>query len=746
MRPLIGIGVVLAATIALVAGLPAAASAQLTLGGFNVEGEVEGGYRFYLDRPARSQRGKFEEYRDLPENPFLGILQLRLFRPDESYSVDFGGSKWGQEDQEFTLGAGRLGVWRFDFEWNQIPHIYSTTARFLATETDRGVFVLPTPRPSPTTHNSARRLDEISTRWDTARISLVLTPTPDFDVTAEYTRIRKDGDRPFGMAFGSPGGNFYEILEPIEHTIHDFRLRAALARERWQLQFGYALSIFQNDLKAVIADNPCFGLIAVLPAGCGASDGGPTATARGQTSLPPDNMAHTVTLAGGVSLPLRTRINGNLSYSLRLQNDSFLPHTINPALAADPDLRLPQRDLNGTQHVFLVNVFANSRPFPVPLTLSAKYRFFELKDLSDEIRFPGHVVDDREPVVRDPRLAGRWEYARHNADVDARYQFIQPLAVTLGVGWERWDRNEHREVPLSDEYFAKVAVDVTPFDWLAGRLTYRPSIRRIDEYHTAAHLEHAVVEDPGAAAQGQSLLLRKFDEAERDRQQVELLLHFTPVDTLTISPIGRYRWDDYVDSILGLQREESWAVGFDVGWTPTPRLSMSLSYLHERIERRMRSRSRIVVGGVVGDFPDYDWVSNMSDTVDTITASVRTTLIPSKLEWLTSASYAFALGRIDNSNPVAPTSGTDAQNLTATAKPFPAFQDELFRLETALRYHFAKSWTATLGYAYEMFQKNDWRTDQLNPFVPGISSIWLGNNARNYDAHLMTMTVGYRFR
>ena len=77
------------------------AAAQFSLEGMNVEGEVEAGLRFLPDRPSRTERGKFEEYRDFTQGPFVQGLQLRIFRPDESYSTSFSGAKWGQQDQEF---------------------------------------------------------------------------------------------------------------------------------------------------------------------------------------------------------------------------------------------------------------------------------------------------------------------------------------------------------------------------------------------------------------------------------------------------------------------------------------------------------------------------------------------------------------------------------------------------------------------------------------------------------------------
>jgi hypothetical protein len=79
---------------------------------------------------------------------------------------------------------------------------------------------------------------------------------------------------------------------------------------------------------------------------------------------------------------------------------------------------------------------------------------------------------------------------------------------------------------------------------------------------------------------------------------------------------------------------------------------------------------------------------------------------------------SYALGRIDTRNPTAPVSSTAALNFTAQAKPFPAFEDE-----------------------------HDWRADKLNPFVPTAgSSIWLGNDLRNYTAHTIGVVIRYSLR
>ena len=741
--PIVGTWRTLAlAGFALVA-LANSASAQTQLFGFNLEGELNLDGRIFVERPPPQDRAMFEQYRDMPEAPF-GSFRFRLFKPDESYSLDIGGDLIGQKDQSYFLSTGRLGLWGFDFSWDQIPHTLSTDARSLETQTSTGVFVLPSPRPPLSAYNLAP-FQDVRTQWDIARFSGTWTPTLDLDLKADYTLTRKNGDRPLSMAFGSPGNNFVEFIQPIDQTIHDFRIHASYAGEWWQVQGSYTLSIFQNGLDSLTAANPCFGLKAPSPpAGCGADANG--ASANGRLSVAPDNMANTISLAGAVNIPFwRTRLSANVSYSLRTQDDTFLPHTNNPTLAQSPSLVLPASNLDGIVQTVLFNLNAVSRPLP-PLTLTAKYRLYDLIDDSNELVFPGHVINDR-TLVKEPRQNGQYSYLKQNLDVDARWRFGTPAALTGGFGWEYWDRNEHREAPTTNEYFGKLALDVTPVDWFLGRLTYIPSVRRISDYNTDAHLQHSVVEDDPSslAGQGQSFLLRKFDEANRNRQRIDLMLQFTPLETLTISPIGGYRYDDYPDSSLGLQNAETWTLGIDVGWSPIEWLSFSAGYEYEFGKTHQQSRSREQTGTTIFDFPDFTWTSENVDRIQTVYAGIRATLIPKLLEWTLGFAYQTANGQVNTSNPVKPTSGTAAQDANATAKPFPATDESLIRLGTAIRYAFWKGWAATVAYSFEKFTGTNFRTDGLNPFVPGNTSIWLGSDARDYTAQYVTLSLSYQF-
>ena len=683
---------------------------------------------------------------------FLNDFYLRFFRSDESYSVSFGGSKWGLDDQEYFLRAGRLGLWEFSFAWDQTPHLLSTTARIRAVEVSPGEWRLP-PRPDASSlspaegglYNGAPELKEVGVRWDTARIALLLTPRPDLDFSADYARIHKHGSRPFGVAMGSPGGDFIEVLEPIDHTVNDLRLRGTIARETWQLQVGYIFSRFDNSNNRVITDNP---LRSTFAAFAPSAAGGSSNPAFGQSSLAPDNMAHTIQISGGVDLPWRTRLSAAFSYSLRLQNDDFLPHTVNPNIPTTT-LALPQDSLEGMAGITAFNLSLVNRAIP-RTTLTFRYRFFDHNEMTDELVFPGHVVNDQ-GLSNEARESSAFGYSRQNIDLDARYRPISSLAATLGGGWEHWNRDDHhREVASSNEYFAKVAVDWTPLEWLLARLTYRPSWRRIGDYNTFAHIAHTVQEEElpvAEQAQSQSLLLRKFDEAERNRQQVDLFLQFTPLETMTLTLNGMWRNDDYPDGQFGLRDATTWSVGFDASWSPAERLALFAGYVYENIYQKWKGRNRDVSGNVVSDFEDWNWVTKGLDQIQTAHVGVKVG-ISNKLDWTTQASWQYALGVMDTSNetpPVAhPPEFTNPSN--AVARQQPPFKDTLIRLDTSLRYWVTKQWALSVGYAFEYFTNKDYRTNGLNPFMPGSNSIYLGDDSRNYTAHMIGATARYVFK
>jgi MtrB/PioB family decaheme-associated outer membrane protein len=739
------------------------------IGGWNLEGYVEPGVRFFLENPNGNHTpgkadGKFEEYRDINQGLYLDGLRLRLYRPDEKYSVELSGKDWGLHTQEYSLSGERLGLWQVGFEWDQMRHIYSTDAQTFLKVFGGNVFILPGTRPPLSTWNGAPGWSnseaargshqdgdgEISQQWSTARVFFKLTPTPNLDIISEYTRIHKDGQRPFGMAFGSPGGIFLELVQPIDQTIHEFRTRGTYATDLYQLQWGYTASVFDNGFSWVRASNPC----NPLPAPAAPCPAVGTQGQYGTTSLPPNNQAHTFNLAGGINLPLRTRVNAGVTYSLRLQNQNFQQQTYsNGLVGTNPSLQLPEKSLHGNVQTFLGNLDVTSRPLPLPLTFSLKYRVYDMVDSSHTPTFEAFVLNDQNAITSTPRRAGRYDYMRQNADLNGRYQLNRYTALTVGVGWEGWDRNSNWEVGHTDEAIAKVALDVTPADWLLVRATYQPSFRRGDGYNTNAFLKENGNVPPGfAGSASQDYQLRKFNEADRDRQKADLMVQITPIDQLSITPSVGYKFDNYVASgmqhngntvnlqQLGLQQAVSWSAGIDLNWTPSDRFSFATGYVHESIFQKQRQTLRNPID------PSLDWISDNTDTVETVHGAIKAALIPHKVDLLLNGSFSYALGRVQQYSPNATGSTVYNANLpNSLAARWPAFEDTYARLEAALQYHLTRSLTAKLFYAYEIFTKSNWQTDTLTPSLAGVPAVFLGQDWKNYSAQILGATLRYKF-
>ncbi|MDO8526578.1 MAG: MtrB/PioB family outer membrane beta-barrel protein [Deltaproteobacteria bacterium] len=685
-------------------------------------GEINAGGRFYLPgQLPRTQRAEYEEYRDLPQQFYLENLNLNLESKDQQKYLDITATEAGAQDQNYSLTASELGLYRFEFEWDQTPHIFSTDGRMLGTTTSPGVYTLPTPRPTGNDYNNAPIIDKIAVRWDTARFLFSYDLGKYWDVKGEYKWIDKSGDRPMGMAFGSPGINFREILEPVDQNVHNVRFTAGMKKEKYQLQFSYDFSLFQNALNRVISDNP---LAATNGAFVPSATGGNSIEASGQTSLPPGNMANTWNFAGGVNLPMNTRINSSFSYSLRQQNDSFLPHTNNPNIPSG-NLALPKSGLDGQAMTLLYNFSVTNRPAD-SVKLTTKYRYFHLSDSSNILTFPSHVVNDR-TLVNSSLTAERFPFDKHNASMDAHFQILDPLEVTVGMGWERWDRSPQREAQTTDEYAPHISMDITPSDWTLMRVTYTPSIKTVAYYNVEL-------------IPAQEKLMRKFDEASRDRQKVDFFTQFTPLDIFQISFNGGIINDYYRNSVYGLQNSQTWSVGTDLSWKPFEPLTIFGGYVREQYSARQASQYR---EPTILENTRYAWVANTNDIIDTVRVGVDVEIIPNKLTWSGNWDLSREWNRMYANNPQTPTGGTAAQNASATASDFPAITSTLNRLESDLRYNINKSWNAKVAYVFDDFHINDFRTNGLLPATQG--DIFLGNELLNYAAHMVVMTVGYRF-
>jgi MtrB/PioB family decaheme-associated outer membrane protein len=696
------------------AGSAPPAVAQTPMPGGTGYADVELGLRFFLQEPGPTALARLHEYRDLSPGPVLPRLRAWYDSDDGRQRIELLARYPGQTDGSLLLRGMRLGAFRWELERDRTRHVFSTNGRLLGTSPERGTLTLPTPRPGLDDFNAAPILGQVATHWTRDRAMLTLAPSPAWSVNAEYSQTRKRGDRPMGMAFGTAGNNHREVLEPVDQTTHHVRVAPGIRRPGYQLQASYDYSAFENSVTALVADNP---LVATDHATAGSS--------RGRTALAPGNAAHTFALQGGVTLPLRARIGGTVSYGIRQQREAFLPYTINSAIDTGALTPLPEH-LDGDVRTLVVRLSGTMRPARA-VSLGARFRHFELDDRTPPISLAGRVVSDRSlSIPASPLERHRYPYARQSVGLDMRWRVAVPVALQLDYGYDEWKRDLHvREVTRTAEHTPRVVLDVTPADWLALRSSYLRSWRRGDEYQ-----EWAAAQLP---------LLRKHDVADRDRERLDLSADVTPWPTLSLGASFALGTSGYPDSPYGRARNADRATGAHAVWSPLQQLTMNASFMRETFDVRQRSRYRVPPANL--DNESYDWLADTDDEVVTAGLGLTATVIPRRLDLGLGWDRVRVTSTMRTTNPTPPTGGTDAQNTAAVATDFPAITYTMSPASAWVRYRLGDHWSINARYGYERFEQVDFRVDGL---VPGTGAdILMGNDPENYRAQILS--VGVRF-
>ncbi len=757
--------------LALLLALPVSAAGPPDTG-LHLEGEAELGGRTVSGDFGSAKYGEYRELRP-------GIFGRGNFLLEDGERRNYLRG-WledvGERDERYTLEAGRWGYGRLTLDYAELPHLYSNKARSpfvsvgsslllddqLQTSIQRlgamGAAVQSAGLRSALSDAPGRSLEF---RLRTAGADAVIEPIPGIELYADYGIQDRKGTRPLSLGFGSPGGTFVSFAAPIDEQIHEANAGIRLARETWNLELGYTGSFFENDLTSITVDNPLRAMDA---------SGNPS---RGRLSADPDNSAQNVRLSGAVSLPVDfpLRLTGTVSWGIRQQDEDFLCHTVNTAFLPTPDtcpigvsamLALPRSSLDGDVRTFLSNFVVTARPHP-RLNLTGRWRLYDYDNHTPELVFPDHVVNDA-TYADETRISVANEFRRQNADLDAAWRLGAGFTLHLGADWEQWSRSHDREVRRLDEYGGEVALDWRASPRLLFRAGYEFGIRRGTDYDTYAHLRETVLptEFDADAVTGQFTELRKYDEADRERDEVALMARFTPHEDWMLSFSGSWKQYDYDQTLYGLTELEQLGLSGDVSWSPLPWLSISTWYAFEDIRREQTSRWRprgFSPPIMVVDDPLNDWFSVSKDQVHAAGLRFDLVLVPDLLDATLGYTLQHARGKtrsygVEGFAPFPPGSTTAADG--GNAVNYPGLLDVLQSFEASLRYHVTDHLTVQGAYRFERFDLDDFRHDDLDPFEPlsnisgsGVVSpsrdVFLGNRVEDYDAHIFALSVIYHF-
>ena len=729
----------LAVAIALLA-TPAQAQ-EFKLGDYTISGDLEMGVR-QLQGERKSSR--FNEFRDIPQGLFFPDLRLDINKP--GYYYELRAQELLENDQDLRFSLGAPGLYRLDVEWYEIQHMFYNQARtpysgvggdkltiddFTRTSLQGSAAAALTTNLDTFFQGGHREV--IGFGRDRAEVKFRYLLGPDWMVKLAYKNERWDGTRPMSGLFGSsPGGRpVIQLPQPVDYRHDDVRFALEWARAGHSLELAYQASIFQNKFSSLTFHNPLrLNQTSV-------SSANSSTPAQGRFALDPDNQAHYLTLSGAVNLPAETRFMGTFSYGWMLQDEDFLPHSINSQFynsITGPSLALPRQSLDGEINPTLVNLVLTNRAIP-NLTVTGRYRYYDLANNSKRIEFPGHTVGDT-LVVTTAEETRLLEFTRQNAGVDLSYRLTKDLKLNGGYEWRKTDYHEfHAKENQEDR--AKVSLDIKANNWLMIRPAYIFSDRDVSGYQTQT--------PPGQAER------RMFNLAERERHEGKLMARIMPSDKFSISFEGGIGTEDY-KAKYGLDKSDVWNVSVEVAVTPVDWLNLFAAYSHEQIYGKIHSVQNSRVGNTDTFFDGDAWTMKFTDDYDVIRGGVDLLLYENKsrerkVTLRTELTYAYSVGETKN----AWDQGTPANITGASAitRDWPDIKARLWMVSTRLDYQLSKNFTIGVGYSYERYDLDDFTQQFVSDVVvdPTVTTqlYTFGDALRNYEAHTVAAFVRWRF-
>ena len=161
---------------------------------------------------------KYEEYRYLRDGFFIPRARLNWDNVASKYFVDFQAAKAIYRDQSYLATFGEWNRFKIQFRYDEIPHIYTNTARTAMLQTAPGVWIAPA-----TLRNTLQPISNLTSLPSTIQTQIVpgmtfITPqiirragtmvlsynfTPDLNLNFSFRREHESGARPIGLIFNS---------------------------------------------------------------------------------------------------------------------------------------------------------------------------------------------------------------------------------------------------------------------------------------------------------------------------------------------------------------------------------------------------------------------------------------------------------------------------------------------------------------------------------------------------------------
>lgn len=194
-------------------------------------------------------------------------------------------------------------------------------------------------------------------------------------------------------------------------------------------------------------------------------------------------------------------------------------------------------------------------------------------------------------------------YTRQTTRFDGKYLFNRHASLQMGYDFKN-TRRENADVDKTDEQSV----------W--GKLKWRQTSGRIDGWIRLARTgrDGSGYHFPDLDSAGlyiENPLLRKYNLADMERDEVRLQFNYMPLERLSFGANLAYSEDQYTDSLIGLTAASNQSATLESSYVPTDKITTYLYYTRDLIDSEQSGRESIAASnGTLSDRYGPDWFAN----------------------------------------------------------------------------------------------------------------------------------------
>ena len=642
---------------------------------------------------------RFGDYTGLDEEgAYVNAEADMLYRAEGGYAVSLRAQDLGLDSRYLEMRAGRRGHWLVDLSWDEIPRRLDDSVRTVYSGLGSSRLTLPSSWVRGDFTSELAGLDaslrDFTLGWDRKALGLgfEFVQSKRLRYEVDFSSQTKEGR---GLTWGSFIGTAADLVKPLDYQTDQVDAAIIYATDTWNVRASYYGSFFTNDSPALTWDNPFNG------------------PDQGRMSMAPDNTYQQAMLSGGYRFSRwDTSVNASYAVGRMEQDESLLPYTINPGLAALP---LPVASFDGEADTTHANLRVSMRPMD-KLRLTGEYRSSERDNQSGRYEW---AVVQADAFQAQPAFNPVYSYETRDTLLAADYRFSRMVQVS--AGWDNKVRDrDYQDVTRTEEDATWARVRFRPVNQLSLGLRAESSSRDARQASTLPVV--------GAGSQ-QNPLLRKYYLADRDRDTLQADVDFTPAGRFSLAMRFESASDSYDESEVGLVSADYDQYSAEASFRIGEKLGLTGYFSRENYDSR-------TIGAASFQAPNLappNWAGTSEDRHDVYGLAVNWPgLKDGKLDLRADFNRADTRGDIRIEDP-----------LGGAVDAFPTLVSKMTGAQLMADWHLDPRWSLNAGWRWEKYDADDWAKDGVGP---GTINNVLTFGAETLDYNVNVFLIGFTYR